>query len=96
MLELIALLTLGALVIGVLILVGFLFKIAFKIVLLPVWIIFGLLKLVLGLVAGALGLVLAVVAIALVPVAIILFLFVGLPLLALAGLVGVGVSVVAA
>lgn len=100
MFELIALLTVGALVIGALALVGFLLKIVFKIALLPVWIIFGLLKLVfgavLGLVGVVVGVVLAVVAIALLPVVILLFLFIGLPLLALAGLVGVGMTAVAA
>ncbi len=96
MLELIVLLTLAALAIGAVALVGFLFKIVFKVALIPVWIVLGLLKIVLGIVAAVLGLAVAILGLVFLPLAFVLFLVVGLPLLALAGLLGLGWTAIAA
>lgn len=93
MFELIAFLGLFALAAGALLFVGLVFKLLFKIVLFPVWLVLGLVKLVAGL---ATGLIVAVLCVVLAPLAVVLLLFVGLPLLALFALFGFGCAVVAA
>ncbi len=93
MIELIAFLALCALAVGVVLFVGLLFKLLFKIVLFPVWLAIGLVKLIGGLVVGLVALVLCLV---LAPLALVLLLFVALPLLALFVLFGLGWTVVAA
>ena len=91
--ELIAFLALCALAVGAVLFIGLLLKLMFKIVLFPVWLAIGLVKLVGGLVVGV-GV--AVLCLVLAPLALILLLCVGLPLLALFALFGFGWAVVAA
>jgi len=92
MFELIAFLALCAVVFGAVLFVGLVFKLLFKIALFPIWLALGLVKLVGGL---AVGLVVAVLCLVLAPLAIMLLLFVGLPLLALFALFGLGGAVFA-
>ncbi len=89
MLELIALMGLlfiGVLVFGVIALVFGLLKIIFKILLIPLGLLFGLLKVVLLAVFGIVALVLA-------PLALLAFFFVVLPFLLVTGLIGLGWAV---
>ena len=91
--ELIAVLALCALAAGAVLIVGLVFKLLFKVLLFPVWLAVGVVKLVAGL-AGAL--LVAVLGLVVAPLAVILLLCVGLPLLALFALFGLGWAVVAA
>ena len=91
--ELIAFLVLCALAAGAVLFIGLLLKLTFKIVLFPVWLAIGLVKMVGGL---AVGLVVAVLCLVLAPLAVVLLLCVGLPLVALFALFGLGWAVVAA
>jgi hypothetical protein len=91
MLELMAVfafLSVGAVLLGMLFLVGLALKLAFKIVLLPVGLVFGLLKVVLGGVFLVLGLLFA-------PLLLVALLVLALPLLMVGGLIW-GIAAVAA
>jgi hypothetical protein len=79
----------GCALLGVLLLVAFLLKVTFRLVLFPVWLAFGALKLVL------LG-VLAVAALVFAPLLLVLLLVLALPLLALGGLLALGFGLAAA
>lgn len=96
MFELIAFLALFAVAACVVLCAGLFLKLVFKIVLFPVWLAIGLVKLVGGLVAAV---AVVAVCVALAPLVVLLVLFVGLPLLALFGflaLLGLGGALVAA
>ncbi len=89
MFELIALLGLvfvGFFVFAILGGIFWLLKIALKVLLLPLALVFGLLKVVLCVVFGVVALVLA-------PVAFVILLCLAIPFLLLAGLVGLGFAV---
>ena len=96
MLELLTLLTIAALALGAIVLVGLIFKVVFKVILFPLWLLLWAFKLTLGLVAGIVGLLFLVAAVALLPLVLVFLLIIGLPLLALAALFGVGWTVAAA
>jgi|COG998Drversion2_1049125.scaffolds.fasta_scaffold106108_2 hypothetical protein len=92
MLELFALLTIGGVgltLLAVVLVVGFFLKITFRLLLLPLALVGGLLKL-LGFVA------IAVIGLVLAPVFFAVFLVLALPVLVLLGLFGLGWAVAAA
>ena len=92
MLELLALFTIagvGLAVLAVLFVVGFFLKLTFRLLLLPLALVGGLLK-VLGFVA------MAVIGLVLAPVLFAVFLVLALPVLVLLGLFGLGWAVAAA
>ena len=83
------LLTLGAVLFCAVLLIGFVLKLVFKIVLLPLTLLGGLLKLVILLPLVLIGLVVA-------PVLFTVLLLLALPFLLIAGLFGLGWAAVAA
>jgi len=92
MFELLALFTIagiGMAVLAVLFVVGFFLKLTFRLLLLPLVLLGGLLKIVVFLTLGLVGLVLA-------PVLFGIFLILVLPVLVLLGLFGLGWAVAAA
>ena len=92
MFELLALFTIagiGLAVLAVLFVVGFFLKLTFRLLLLPLVLLGGLLKIVVFLTLGLVGLVLA-------PVLFGIFLILVLPVLVLLGLFGLGWAVAAA
>ena len=83
------LLTIGAVVLGVVLLIGFVLKLMFKLVLLPFTLLGGLLKLLILLPLVIIGLVVA-------PVLFTVLALLALPFLLIAGLFGLGWAAVAA
>jgi len=88
LLALFAILVVGTVVLGSLFLVGLLLKFVFKVLLLPLALLFGVLKFFLLA-------ILVVIGIAVAPIALVLLFLFGIPILLVMGMVGLGTALAA-